>query len=211
VRLDQGAPVAYLITAGDATAADFERDKDRIVDSVESAVEDGVDLVQVREKRLPARLLLQLAAAVAGRVGARAKVLINERADVAIAAGAAGVHLPSNSLMPDAIRRFAPAGFIVGCSAHTAAEAREARAAGADFVTFGPVFATPRKPPPTGVEVLSEICSELSGFPVFGLGGIDAAVAGGVLDAGAAGVAAIRALNDAAERKALLAVLNSRR
>ena len=208
--MDLGPPPhAYLITAGTATDANFTDTRTSIIDSIRDAVDDGVLLVQVREKALPARLALELVTNVVRFLAdTAARVLVNDRADLALAAGAHGVHLTTGSLSAVEIRRFAPPGFIVGASVHTAVEAREACATGADFVTFGPVFATPGKVP-VGVPALKAVCEDLAPFPVFGLGGIDGGSVRAVLNAGAAGIAAIRALNDADERKAVLEAIHS--
>ncbi len=156
--------------------------------------------VQLREKDLPARDLLELARALR-RVCAEAgqALLVNDRIDVALAADADGVHLPAAGVPPAQARRLLGAGRLVAVSCHGAAEVAEALRQGADFATFGPIFDTPSKRafgPPLGVEQLREAAA--MGLPLVGLGGIDAARAGEVLAAGAAGVGAIRAWLQAA-------------
>ena len=124
------------------------------------------------------------------------RLLLNDRADIACAAQVSGVHLTSTSLSPDAARCCLPAGALVGVSTHTLAEARFAEHFGADFLTFGPVFATASKAAygePCGVAALREVCAAVR-LPVFALGGITPARIPPCLDAGAHGVAAISAL-----------------
>lgn len=136
---------------------------------------------------------------------------MNDRADVAVAAGADGVHLPSAGLPPDVARRLVGPDRLVGVSTHSAAEAEAAERGGADFVLFGPVYDTPSKRPygpPRGLEALAEVCRRLR-IPVLAVGGVTAARVGELRAAGAAGVAVIRALleaeNPATATKALLA------
>jgi thiamine-phosphate pyrophosphorylase len=119
---------------------------------------------------------------------------VNDRADVAVAAGADGVHLPSAGIPPAEARRLLGPGRLVGVSCHSAADVRRAAEGGADFATFGPVFETPSKRafgPPPGLPALADAAA--LGLPLVGLGGIDPANAASVRRAGACGVAAIRA------------------
>lgn len=152
----------------------------------------GVEMIQIRENDLPARELLRLvSAAVAVRRGS--VVLVNDRADVALAAGAQGVHLPSNSLAPAELRRITPRGFRIGVSCHTIADLRRAEAESADFTVYGPVFDPLSKPPDRpaiGLDGLRAACAAVA-IPIYALGGITAESASQCLDAGAAGIAAI--------------------
>jgi thiamine-phosphate pyrophosphorylase len=116
-------------------------------------------------------------------------LLVNDRFDVARAAGADGVHLPSNSLPAHLVREICGNDFLIGVSTHSLEEARAAMAA--DFIVFGPVFATGSKQP-QGLEKLREVTSALSGFPVVAIGGIDLDNAEECFRAGASGIAAIR-------------------
>ncbi|HEX8354295.1 MAG TPA: thiamine phosphate synthase [Pyrinomonadaceae bacterium] len=195
-------PITYLITGGrtssPTTAADAEFG--RLLALVRSAVEARVTLVQLREKGLTARDLFELAraAALVAR-GSATRVLVNDRADVARAAGCDGVHLTTRSLEAGVVRRSFGADFLIGVSAHTPPEARAARDGGADFAVFGPVFDTPSKRAygaPVGLETLGEVARGLSPFPVVALGGVDEENAADVLRAGAAGVAGIRLFAD---------------
>ena len=155
----------------------------------------GIDFIQIREKDLTDRELFLLARDVVALARSTScRVLINGRADVALAAGADGVHLPSSGLRADDLRLWLPDGFVVGVSVHSESEAMRAWASGADYVLLGPVFATPSKAGqgrPMGLAVFREICRAIP-LPVLGLGGISTETVEAVLDAGAAGVAAIR-------------------
>jgi thiamine-phosphate pyrophosphorylase len=161
---------------------------------IEQAVEAGVDWIQIREKDLPTSelyALTRLAVECAAETDTR--ILVNGRADVAIAAGAVGVHLPSDSFPPTQLRPAAPDGFRIGVSCHALDEVRRAEQEGADFVVLGPVFDTPSKHshgPPLGLEPLSRAC-EAVGIPVLALGGITVTNAADCLRTGAAGIAAI--------------------
>jgi len=184
-------PRLYLITdrrrvpGGDLLAA------------LEGALSGGVRLVQLREKDLGARALCDLARAVKARCDrAGAALLINDRADVARAVGAAGVHLTSAEPPVADVRALLGPEALIGVSTHTLDEARAAAAGGASFVTFGPVFDTPSKRgmgTPVGLAALAEAARE-AGVPVFGLGGIGAAQGPQVATTGCHGLAAISAV-----------------
>lgn len=179
---------------------------------IREAIAAGVDWVQVREKDLPARELLALArdaVEAAKGTGGRessgeARAIVNDRLDVALAAGAAGVHLGGGSLAAREVVRWcrggnAPAEFLVGVSCHSVEEAREAEGAGASYVFFGPVFETPSKRsfgPPQGMERLAEVCRSVR-LPVIAIGGVNEENGAECLRAGAAGVAAIRLFQEA--------------
>jgi thiamine-phosphate pyrophosphorylase len=186
-----------------------------VLGRIRGAIAAGVDWVQIREKDLSGRELLGLAReAVAAGGGAR--VIVNDRVDVALAAGAAGVHLGRESLGAREVVRWcrggggnAPADFLVGVSCHGLEEAREAESAGAAYIFFGPVFDTPSKRgmgQPQGVARLAEICRGVT-IPVLAIGGVSEANAGDCIRAGAAGIAAIRRFQDARDGAAMKDVI----
>jgi thiamine-phosphate pyrophosphorylase len=121
------------------------------------------------------------------------KIVVNDRLDVALALGAAGVHLGTQSIPAAAVRRIAPAGFLVGVSCHSLEEAQAAEAASADYILLGPIFETPAKVqygPPLGLEKLREVAAKLR-IPILALGGITVDRVKSCLVAGAAGIAGI--------------------
>jgi thiamine-phosphate pyrophosphorylase len=185
-----------------------------LYDAIVRAAESGDTWIQIREKDLPSRALLELARfAVAEARAAGARVLVNDRLDVALAAKAAGVHLGENSVPVAAAnewrRQAGRADFLIGVSCHSLESVRAAERGGADYVFFGPVFATPSKAafgPPQGIERLREVCAAVA-IPVLAIGGINLENAGECLEAGAAGIAAIRLFQDASITKELSARL----
>ncbi len=182
-------PIRYLITKGDATPENFNEKKNEILEIVRNASAFGIELVQIREKNLSAKLVYKLTSAA---VASGVKIIVNDRFDIALAAGAAGVQLTGKSLGADIVRRSVPSGFLIGVSTHSLEETVVAKQNGADFVVFGPIFETPGKSVPAGTEELRRICLEVMPFPVIGIGGIDESNLQSVLDNGAAGFAAIR-------------------
>lgn len=156
----------------------------------------GVDWIQIREKDLSTRALEDLVRRAVSR-GGSSRILVNDRLDVALACGAAGVHLPADGLPVDAVRRSFPTGLMVGVSTHTEREAETAAKMGADFIVFGPVFATASKPGvrPVGLRALAEVVAE-NPLPVFALGGITAHNVEEVAGTGVAGVAGISAFQN---------------
>jgi len=190
-------PILYLITSGATTAATKTSSKEfqDILTLVRAAVAAHIDLIQLREKNLTARTLYELTtrAAEISR-DSDTRLLVNERSDVAQAAGADGVHLTANSVEASVIRRAFGRDFLIGVSTHSLAEARAARDAGADFAMFGPVFETDSKRQygsPVGLEGLHEAANVLASFPVLAIGGISLTNASECLRAGASGIAAI--------------------
>lgn len=157
----------------------------------------GIDGVELREKHLADRALYELARAA--RAAWPRWLVVNGRLDVALAAGADGVHLPSDGVPIAPLRRRFGPGVVIGRSTHHPEEVAAARDAGVDYVTFGPVFPTPSKARygrPPGLAGLRRAVAE--GLPVVALGGIAPERLAEVAAAGAAGVAGIRAFHEAA-------------
>jgi thiamine-phosphate pyrophosphorylase len=177
----------------------------------------GVDWVQIREKDLSARELasltrhaLRIAANSSGKSSCATRILINDRLDLAIAKRAAGVHLGERSLPTGEAKRLVESalrkqavekGFLIGVSCHSLESARAAEDSGADYIFFGPVFPTPSKEtfgPPQGTELLEQVCRGVT-IPVLAIGGITPENAKTCRNAGAAGIAAIRLFQSAAD------------
>ncbi len=167
---------------------------------MEAAVAAKIDLIQIREKHLSANLLYEVSTRAADITkGNATKLLVNDRADIAASAGADGVHLATRSLPPDIVRRTFGPEFLIGVSTHSLEEAAAASRSGADFVVFGPVFDTLAKRQygePLGLATLKKVTSELAPFPVLALGGVTRNNVADCIHASAAGIAAIRMLND---------------
>jgi thiamine-phosphate pyrophosphorylase len=185
-----------------------------LIDTVHAALDGGARAVQLREKDLLGAELFRLATDLrdlTARYGAA--LFVNDRVDVALAAGADGVHLGQNAIPPLTARRLLGSDRLIGVSTHTRAEVAHAIEAGADFVVFGPVYWTPSKAPfgaPRGLEELASVtaCTQA---PVLAIGGISAERVADVRSAGASGVAVISAIMSAEDparaSRALLAAM----
>lgn|SRR5574341_885387 len=177
----------YLITDRHVT-------KIPLPEAVRQALMGGVRAVQLREKDLPVRELLSLAKEL--RLITRefgAKLFINDRVDVAVAVDADGVHLGGQSMPASAVRRIVGNSMLIGVSTHSIQEAKEAKAQGADFITYGPVFETASKMkywPQVGIESL-KLAKNYIDIPIFALGGVKSGNIGQVIRAGADGIALI--------------------
>jgi thiamine-phosphate pyrophosphorylase len=199
--LNPSRPILYLITRGatDELTTTESAEFKQILLLVSAAVSAGIQYVQLREKKLQSRVLSELAArAVNIAQGTATRVLVNDRADIAVAAGANGVHLTTQSLETAVVRKAFGDELLIGTSTHSLEEAQMARNGGANFVVFGPVFPTASKAkygPPLGVRALSRAASELAPFPVLALGGISLVNAAECLSAGASGIAGISLFN----------------
>jgi thiamine-phosphate pyrophosphorylase len=173
-----------------------------IVKAVAGALDGGIRAVQLREKDLPGKDLYRLAGRMrnlTARYGAR--LLINDRVDVAMAVGADGVHLGGSSMPASVARKLLGEEALIGCSTHSE-ELRVAADQGADFATFGPVYPTASKAaygPPVGVTALAGTCGK-SAIPVFALGGVKAENTGEAIGAGAFGIALISGVVAAPQR-----------
>jgi len=188
----------YLITDRKLFA-----DVSLMIKGVEEALEGGVGAVQLREKDLEVRQLLELAYRMRETTAKyRAKLFINDRVDVALAVGADGLHLAGTSMPVSGARQAAGEDMLIGVSVHSPEEAGKAEDEGADFVTMGPIYETPSKmsygrPLGPGVFVRSRGLS----VPVFAIGGITEDKVAALLGAGAYGIAVISAILTAGDIK----------
>lgn len=207
-------PLLCYVTDRRRLADDPVTAKKLLLDKIDQAAAAGVDWIQLREKDLPARELADLAGEALRRGLRAAAVLVNDRADVACACKTTGVHLGEQGLPVKAARRLAGlrcAGreFLVGVSVHSLEKAQEAERDAADYLIFGPVFATPSKERfgmPQGLRQLREVCMHVA-IPVLAIGGISLENARECLAAGASGIAAIRLFQDAEDIKGTVARL----
>lgn len=158
-------------------------------------------MIQIRERDLGTRELLQFVEAVYRLARPfRVPCLINDRVDLVLATGAAGVHLRADSMPTKEARKCLGAGYLIGKSVHSAEEVVQSEQEGADFVVLGPVYETPSKRqygPPLGVRVIHE-ASERCTIPVYAIGGMTPARVENVMAAGAAGVAVVSSIFQAA-------------
>ena len=183
-----------------------------LLDVVDAALAGGVDAVQLREKDLSGAALLELARRlrdVTRRYGAR--LLINDRVDIALACEADGVHLPADSFAPADARRLLGKTRLIGVSTHSVEQARAAAAGGADFIVFGPVFETPSKRAygkPVGLDALAQVAQAVA-QPVLAIGGIRAERVASVLQRSTRGVAVVAAILEAGDPRAAAAALRA--
>lgn len=170
-----------------------------------AAVRGGATMVHLRLQNESPRTLVEVARALRSAVPG-VPLLVNDRADVALASDADGVHVGSDGLSPAALRRVVPARFVIGSSLGVDDDAE--RVAGADYVGVGPVFSAGGASEMLGVARLAELCQRCR-LPVVAIGGITPGNAGAVLAAGAHGVAVISALVGAADPMAAARALRS--
>lgn len=220
------APLLCYVTDRAALAA--EAKEEALLGMAKRAIAAGVDWIQIREKDLSGRSLVCLTRAfLQAAAGTSVRILVNDRLDVAVAAGAAGVHLGGESLpVQDVVKWCAKyfaqpkssgeqkvaTTFLVGKSCHSLQEALQAEGDGASYIIFGPVFPTPSKlqfGSPQGIERLAEVCRRIR-IPVLAIGGITAENAAECFRAGAAGIAAIRLFQQGSDLVALMSHLCSR-
>lgn len=179
----------YLVTDSEPIGGDLDRFLAEVLDA-------GVQMVQLREKQMEAGPLLRIARLVRKRTAAAgALFIINDRVDVAMAAGADGVHLGQQDLPAAEARRQAGDELLIGLSTHSVSQLDSAMASPADYCAVGPVFATPTKPgrPAVGLDLVRAAAGRTA-KPVFAIGGIDTTNVAEVLDAGARRVSVVRAL-----------------
>jgi thiamine-phosphate pyrophosphorylase len=201
-------PIVCYVT--DRKAFDPADTVSRVREAIRRAFAAGADWVQIREKDLPGRTLLEIVRNALEAAQGRGRVLVNDRLEIALAAGAGGVHLgrqsvPAREVIAWCRRGNAPAEFSIGVSCHSAEEARTAETDGASYVFFGPVFETPSKKAfgkAQGIASLAEVCGAVR-IPVLAIGGVNVENAPQCIQAGAAGIAAIRIFQDASNLDAL--------
>jgi len=178
---------------------DRRRSKRPLAETVRMALAGGVDAVQLRERDLSARELYDLALklrAVTREAGAA--LIVNQRLDVALAAGADGVHLGWRSLNPAAVRKLAGEKFLIGLSCHDGPQLHSAEESRANYALLGPVFHTPSKEGlvyPIGLGPLKDMVSAAK-IPILAIGGVTPENAAQVMETGVAGLAVISALID---------------
>jgi thiamine-phosphate pyrophosphorylase len=173
-----------------------------------AALQGGATMVQVRGKDASVRDLVALTRALTAELAV--PVLVNDRVDVALVAGAAGAHLGQDDVPLDAVRPHVPTGFILGISVGSPSEAQRARASYADYWSIGPCYATANKPDagqPLGANGFAALARLAPDVPVIGIGGITAANAAAIAQAGAVGVAVIHAVLGAADPRAAAAAV----
>lgn len=201
--------------------------RDALLKRIDAAASAGVDWIQIREKDLSMKEISSLtreARAQTGwanqRAGLTTRILVNDRLDVAVSERAGGVHLGEKSLPVREVRKWIDAqpdhaardNFLVGVSCHSLESAASAAQSGADYIFFGPVFATPSKEvfgAPQGLPLLAEICRAVA-IPVLAIGGITLENTTACLAVGAAGIAAIRLFQESVDLKSLVQALRDR-
>jgi thiamine-phosphate pyrophosphorylase len=220
------APILCYVTDRKGLASADDNHIEALLKRVAIAAAAGVDWIQIREKDLSGKELSSfIGAAVAQtkqineRDGTLTRIIVNERLDVALSEDSGGVHLGERSLPVQDVRDWLAARsdvagrdkFLVGVSCHSVHAAVKAARAGADYIFFGPVFATASKAQfgaPQGVERLAEVCSSVT-VPVLAIGGISVDNASDCFATGAAGIAAIRLFQDAENLTALVSDLRA--
>src|SRR5712664_4726078 len=216
-----GLILCYVTDRRSLSEAESRKAQETLLSKIEAAAAAGVDWIQIREKDLSGRdcgLLtreaLQRAAKSPASHATPARILVNDRLDVALSECASGVHLGERSLPLLEAKRLAEArgqrkDFLIGVSCHSPEAATSAASGGADYIFFGPVFGTPSKSAfgaPRGLAQLAKVCRAIS-IPVLAIGGITLANSSECLAAGASGIAAIRLFQDTSDVPELVAAL----
>jgi thiamine-phosphate pyrophosphorylase len=199
--------------------------REALLRRIETAVAAGVDWIQIREQDLSGKECaaltseaLQRAARQSTSKESSARILVNDRLDIALSQGAGGVHLGENSLPVKDVRKLVDArnraaDFLIGVSCHSLEAATAATKGGANYIFFGPIFATPSKTAygaPQGLARLAEVCRAVS-LPIVAIGGVTLANAASCLSAGASGIAAIRLFQDAQDLLSLVKILRTQK
>jgi len=218
-------PILCYVTDRKGLVAAGNNQSEALLKRIATAAAAGMDWIQIREKDLSVKELSSLTRdAVAQtkqineRNGTLTRIIVNDRVDVAYAEGSGGVHLGENSLPVEDVRKWLDkkpnpdgAKFLVGVSCHSLKAAMAAARDGADYIFFGPVFATPSKAAfgaPQGLRQLGEVCSAVA-VPVLAIGGITVDKASDCLATGAAGIAAIRLFQETSDQASLIARFRS--
>ena len=212
-------PILCYVTDRQTLSKANELDaREALLQKSEEAAAAGVDWIQIREKDLSGKDCAELMRAALQRAAKHStskegptRILVNDRLDVALSQSVGGVHLGENSLPVEEARRLADSrirdkDFLIGVSCHSVEAARAAARGGANYIFFGPVFATPSKAAygaPQGLARLAEVCRAVS-LPVVAIGGVTLGNAASCLSAGASGIAAIRLFQDSLVVKSLV-------
>jgi thiamine-phosphate pyrophosphorylase len=208
-------PILCYVTDRQSLPASPAPNQRALIERIAAATAAGIDWIQIREKDLSGRELSLLVheslllAKQPPRADHLTRILVNDRVDVALAEQAGGTHLGENSLPVENVAHWIGShaqrselhNFLLGVSCHSLDGAMQAERDGADYIFFGPVFATPSKAAfgaPQGLNRLREVCKAVS-LPVLAIGGITRENGASCLEAGAAGLAAIRLFQDAAD------------
>ena len=224
-RRDRKPILCYVTDRRGLQAATQNDSLELLLERIELVAAAGVDWIQLREKDLSGRDCAALASEALRRVSRQAShvhgatcVLVNDRLDVALAEQAGGIHLGEKALpvqeakrllLASPVAKTLPRGFLVGVSCHSFQAAQSAANAGADYIFFGPVFATPSKAgygAPQGLKRLTELCNSVS-IPVLAIGGITLENAPACFSAGASGIAAIRLFQDSPDPASIVLAL----
>ncbi len=219
-------PILCYVTDRRAFSKGHELDAcEALLHKIQEAAAAGVDWIQVREKDLSGKECAALTSAAIERVARQStrkqgttRILVNDRLDVALSQAAGGVHLGENSLPVEKARKLAdsrirPQDFLIGVSCHSVQAATAAAKGGANYIFFGPVFATPSKAAygaPQGLARLAEVCRAVS-LPVVAIGGITLDNAASCLSAGASGIAAIRLFQEVQDVASLVKTLRTQK
>jgi thiamine-phosphate pyrophosphorylase len=214
----RNSPLVCYVTDRRLLSASPEEQSRALLAKIFEATAAGANWVQIREKDLSAEQLAELARKALSNPGAACRIIINDRLDVACAVGAGGIHLGEKSISVRDARGFVRdrgtgKNFLIGASVHTLEAAQTAERDGADYVIFGPIFATPSKisfGSPQGLEQLEVICREVA-IPVLAIGGITEENAGDCYSRGASGVAGIRIFQEATDLLNLVGKLHASR
>jgi thiamine-phosphate pyrophosphorylase len=217
--------LCYVTDRGSLSEVSPAEQLQALLSKIDAAAAAGVDWIQIREKGLSGKdcssLTREALQRVAKSFAAKATathIVVNSRLDVALAERASGVHLGEKSLpLAEAKRIVENRGdlkdFLIGVSCHSLEAARAAASGGADYLFFGPVFATPSKAAfgePQGIARLAEVCRAVS-IPVLAIGGVTLANAADCFIAGASGIAAIRLFQDAPDISLVVQSLRKRK